>query len=199
MHFLLSVCDKQCNISFPLQLFMFVICVEPTCTLVQAYFPVANNESSEVIYILLPVTFYFNPSTRLDNVKNLWRFVISFPVWCIMRVSVFNLFDVLFRESLYFNSSTNSERAFNNTRLCWNHAPKSRTDVIFNTKGSTETLYKYSLCNSTRLIKTKPLTYPNPKIITHAKPKYHYRGTLATMSKKLVFLGQYFFGLLSFA
>jgi len=27
--------------------------------------------------ILLPVTFYFNPSTRLDNVKNLWRFVIS--------------------------------------------------------------------------------------------------------------------------
>jgi len=37
----------------------------------------ANNESSEVIDILLPVTFYFNPSTRLDNVKNLWRFVIS--------------------------------------------------------------------------------------------------------------------------
>jgi len=32
----------------------------------------ANNESSEVIDILLPVTFYFNPSTRLDNVKNLW-------------------------------------------------------------------------------------------------------------------------------
>jgi len=31
----------------------------------------ANNESSEVIDILLPVTFYFNPSTRLDNVKNL--------------------------------------------------------------------------------------------------------------------------------
>jgi len=26
---------------------------------------------------LLPVTFYSNPSTRLDNVKNLWRFVIS--------------------------------------------------------------------------------------------------------------------------
>jgi len=42
--------------------------------------PVANNESSEVIDILLPVTFYFNPSTRLDNVKNLWRFVISLPV-----------------------------------------------------------------------------------------------------------------------
>jgi len=37
----------------------------------------ANNESSVVIDILLPVTFYFNPSTRLDNVKNLWRFVIS--------------------------------------------------------------------------------------------------------------------------
>jgi len=36
----------------------------------------ANNESSGVIDILLPVTFYFNPSTRLDNVKNLWRFVI---------------------------------------------------------------------------------------------------------------------------
>jgi len=33
--------------------------------------PGANNESSEVIDILLPVTFYFNPSTRLDNVKNL--------------------------------------------------------------------------------------------------------------------------------
>jgi len=32
---------------------------------------VANNESSEVIDILLPVTFYVNPSTRLDNVKNL--------------------------------------------------------------------------------------------------------------------------------
>jgi len=31
----------------------------------------ANNELSEVIDILLPVTFYFNPSTRLDNVKNL--------------------------------------------------------------------------------------------------------------------------------
>jgi len=31
----------------------------------------ANNESSEVIGILLRVTFYFNPSTRLDNVKNL--------------------------------------------------------------------------------------------------------------------------------
>jgi len=31
--------------------------------------PLANNESSEVIDILLPVTFYFNPSTRLDNVK----------------------------------------------------------------------------------------------------------------------------------
>jgi len=30
-----------------------------------------NNESSEVIDILLPVHFYFNPSTRLDNVKNL--------------------------------------------------------------------------------------------------------------------------------
>jgi len=38
--------------------------------------PLANNESSEVIDILLPVTFYFNPSTRLD-VKNIWRFVIS--------------------------------------------------------------------------------------------------------------------------
>jgi len=33
--------------------------------------PFANNESSEVIDILLPLTFYFNPSTRLDNVKNL--------------------------------------------------------------------------------------------------------------------------------
>jgi len=41
--------------------------------------PAANNESSEVIDILLPVTFYFNPSTRLDNVKNLRRFVISDP------------------------------------------------------------------------------------------------------------------------
>jgi len=32
---------------------------------------VAKNESSEVIDILLPVTFYFNSSTRLDNVKTL--------------------------------------------------------------------------------------------------------------------------------
>jgi len=30
----------------------------------------ANNESSEVVDILLPVTFYFNPSTRLDNATN---------------------------------------------------------------------------------------------------------------------------------
>jgi len=30
----------------------------------------ANNESSEVIDILLPLTFYFNLSARLDNVKN---------------------------------------------------------------------------------------------------------------------------------
>jgi len=29
----------------------------------------ANNESSEVVDILLPVAFYFNHSTRLDNVK----------------------------------------------------------------------------------------------------------------------------------
>jgi len=32
--------------------------------------PHANNESSEVIDILLPVIIYFNPSTRFDNVKN---------------------------------------------------------------------------------------------------------------------------------
>jgi len=37
----------------------------------------ANHDSSEVIDILLPVSFYFNSSTRLDNVKNFWRFVIS--------------------------------------------------------------------------------------------------------------------------
>jgi len=30
----------------------------------------ANNESSEFIDILLPVTFYFNPSTRLDNASH---------------------------------------------------------------------------------------------------------------------------------
>jgi len=36
----------------------------------------ANNESSEVIDILLPVIFYLNPSIRID-VKNLWRFFIS--------------------------------------------------------------------------------------------------------------------------
>jgi len=41
--------------------------------------PYANNESSEDIDILLQVNFYFDPSTRLDNVKNLWRFVISLP------------------------------------------------------------------------------------------------------------------------
>jgi len=32
--------------------------------------PYANNESSEIVDILLPVAFYFNSSTRLDNVKN---------------------------------------------------------------------------------------------------------------------------------
>jgi len=32
--------------------------------------PSANNESSEVVDILLPVTFYFNPSTRLDKATN---------------------------------------------------------------------------------------------------------------------------------
>jgi len=31
----------------------------------------ANNESSEVIDILLPATFYFKPSTRPNNVTNL--------------------------------------------------------------------------------------------------------------------------------
>jgi len=31
----------------------------------------ANNESSDVIDILLPETIYCNASTRLDNVKNL--------------------------------------------------------------------------------------------------------------------------------
>jgi len=36
----------------------------------------ANNKSSEVADILMPVTFYFYHSTRLDNVKNFWRFVI---------------------------------------------------------------------------------------------------------------------------
>jgi len=41
--------------------------------------PRANTESSKVIEILLPVTFYFNTSTRLDNVRNLWRFVINVP------------------------------------------------------------------------------------------------------------------------
>jgi len=41
--------------------------------------PEANNESSEVSDILLPVSFYFNPSTRLDNVKILWRFDIRMP------------------------------------------------------------------------------------------------------------------------
>jgi len=45
----------------------------PFCWTIQE----ANNESSEVVDILLLVTFYFNPSTRLDNVKNLWRFIIS--------------------------------------------------------------------------------------------------------------------------
>jgi len=29
----------------------------------------ANNESSEVVDIFLPVTFYFNSSTRLDNAQ----------------------------------------------------------------------------------------------------------------------------------
>jgi len=38
--------------------------------------PGSKYESSEVIDSLLPVTFYFNPSTMLDNVQNFWRFVI---------------------------------------------------------------------------------------------------------------------------
>jgi len=42
----------------------------------------ANNESSEVVDILLPVNFYFYPSTRLDNVKNLGRFVICLLLEC---------------------------------------------------------------------------------------------------------------------
>jgi len=42
--------------------------------------PWANNESSEVVDILLPVTIYFNTSTTRDKVKNFWRFVI-FPPW----------------------------------------------------------------------------------------------------------------------
>jgi len=37
----------------------------------QSSLRLANNESSEDIEILLPVTLYFNPSTRPDNVKNL--------------------------------------------------------------------------------------------------------------------------------
>jgi len=49
---------------------------------ISAWLPEANNESSEVIEILLPVTFYFNPLTRLDNFKNLWRFFISLPEPC---------------------------------------------------------------------------------------------------------------------
>jgi len=31
----------------------------------------ANNESSEVVDILMPMTFYWDPRTRLDNVKKL--------------------------------------------------------------------------------------------------------------------------------
>jgi len=49
--------------------------IRPTIQAVQAV-RWAKHESSEVIDICLPVTFYFNPSTRLDNVKNLWRFII---------------------------------------------------------------------------------------------------------------------------
>jgi len=41
---------------------------------------VANNELSEVFDILLRVTIYSNPSTRLDNVRNFWWFVISLQV-----------------------------------------------------------------------------------------------------------------------
>jgi len=37
----------------------------------------ANNESSEVCGYLLPVTYLINPSTRLDNATNFWRFVIG--------------------------------------------------------------------------------------------------------------------------
>jgi len=40
------------------------------CRLVREMMRHSNNESSEVFDILLPVTFYLNPSTMLDNVKN---------------------------------------------------------------------------------------------------------------------------------
>jgi len=43
----------------------------------------ATNESSDVVDILLLVTFYFNPSTRLDNATNFRRFVI-----CLQRATV---------------------------------------------------------------------------------------------------------------
>jgi len=65
--------------SFYFRLLSFLNCLkrrlkEPSaCLLNRACrcLPHANNESTEVIDILLPVTFYFNPSTRLDNVENL--------------------------------------------------------------------------------------------------------------------------------
>jgi len=44
-----------------------------------------NNELSEVVDILLPVTFYFNPSTRLDNATNFWLFVIC--LWHLATIS----------------------------------------------------------------------------------------------------------------
>jgi len=40
----------------------------------------ANNESSEVVDIILPVTFYFNPSTRRDNVKNFWIYMFRYSL-----------------------------------------------------------------------------------------------------------------------
>jgi len=37
----------------------------------------ANDESSEACGHLMPVTIKLNPSTRLDNATNFWRFVIG--------------------------------------------------------------------------------------------------------------------------
>jgi len=39
-------------------------------------------------------------------------------------------------------------------------------------------------CEKNSINQTKPLTRPNPKIITHAWPKHYYRGTLTDTSQK---------------
>jgi len=53
------------------------------------YRPSANNESSEVVDILVPATFSLNPLTWLDNAKSFWRFVFCRPSSLLYAVAYY--------------------------------------------------------------------------------------------------------------